>query len=207
MVVGAGEPRLVAYVVAPRDPPSLAEARRAVWDRLPGYAWPAAVVTVPALPRRPDGSADRLALSAPQAASGSCAGLASRRRPPSPVPGGRPVARRMATTTGSNSPSSTPSPPSAERGWRSAPAGGAMPHGGDAGGGGCERLARVSTGNGRWQRPSRKDSSPKEGPIKGGRAAPTRPAPHRATHPPHRHRPGPALAALAPLRVPHRSRR
>jgi hypothetical protein len=107
VVVGAGEPRLVAYVVAPRDPPSLAEARRAVWDRLPGYAWPAAVVTVPALPRRPDGSADRLALPLRRRPAAVASASPPGGGRPSPVPGGRPVARRMTTTTGSNSPSST----------------------------------------------------------------------------------------------------
>ncbi len=45
------------------EAPTLEELRRAVWDRLPGYAWPAAVM-VPALPRRPDGSLDQAALPA-----------------------------------------------------------------------------------------------------------------------------------------------
>ncbi len=59
------EPRLVAYVVPAGRPPTLEELRRAVWERLPGYAWPAAAVMVPLLPRGSDGGLDHHALPPP----------------------------------------------------------------------------------------------------------------------------------------------
>lgn len=66
-VVARGEPpRLVAYVVAEgARPPSLNAARLRVWQRLPGHAWPAALVGVDTLPRRADGRVDAAALPDP----------------------------------------------------------------------------------------------------------------------------------------------
>ncbi|MBW3547780.1 MAG: AMP-binding protein [Actinobacteria bacterium] len=61
----AGVERLVAYVVPDGEPPSLADLRVRLWRRLPGYAWPAAMVVVPDLPRLPTGGVDRAALPAP----------------------------------------------------------------------------------------------------------------------------------------------
>ena len=63
----AGAERLVAYVVPDGEPPSLAELRVRLWRRLPGYAWPAAMVLVPELGRRPGGELDREALLPPDA--------------------------------------------------------------------------------------------------------------------------------------------
>jgi hypothetical protein len=63
------DPRLVAYVVADgQSAPTLAELRRCIWTELPGYAWPADLVVVPSLPRRPDGQVDTAGLPAPEAA-------------------------------------------------------------------------------------------------------------------------------------------
>jgi len=46
-----GDPRLVAYVVPDGiDAPDLADLRAFLWSRLPGCAWPAALVTVAGLP-------------------------------------------------------------------------------------------------------------------------------------------------------------
>ena len=57
--------RLVAYVVPDGEPPSLADLRVHLWRRLPGYAWPAVMVLVPQLPRRPGRELDREALPPP----------------------------------------------------------------------------------------------------------------------------------------------
>jgi len=45
-----GEPRLVAHVVAVGRPPTLSQLRSFLWTRLPGYAWPSALVLVDRLP-------------------------------------------------------------------------------------------------------------------------------------------------------------
>jgi hypothetical protein len=46
-----GDPLLVAHVVPDgREPPNLADLRAFLWSRLPGYAWPAALVVVTELP-------------------------------------------------------------------------------------------------------------------------------------------------------------
>ncbi len=63
----AGAERLVVYVVPDGEPPSLTDLRVRLWCRLPGYAWPAAMVLVPQLPRRPGGELDREALPPPDA--------------------------------------------------------------------------------------------------------------------------------------------
>jgi len=50
----AGDPRLVAYVVADGDaPPTLARLRHSLWADLPGAIWPAEMVVVDALPGLP----------------------------------------------------------------------------------------------------------------------------------------------------------
>ncbi len=65
---GPGHPRLVAYVVADRDPPpTLVELRRALWAALPGSPWPASAVVVRRLRRLDDGRLDVDALPAPAA--------------------------------------------------------------------------------------------------------------------------------------------
>ncbi len=52
-------PRLVAFVVADDDDrPTLSGLRAALWAELPGSLWPARLVTVDALHRRPDGTLD-----------------------------------------------------------------------------------------------------------------------------------------------------
>jgi acyl-CoA synthetase (AMP-forming)/AMP-acid ligase II len=63
----AGQERLVAYVVPDGTPPSLTELRVLLWRRLPGYAWPAAMVVVPDLSRDRRGGPDRAALPEPEA--------------------------------------------------------------------------------------------------------------------------------------------
>ncbi len=45
-----GEPRLVAHVVPDGRPPTLSRLRSFLWTRLPGYAWPSALVLVDRLP-------------------------------------------------------------------------------------------------------------------------------------------------------------
>jgi ABC-2 type transport system ATP-binding protein len=68
---GPGDHRLVAYVVPGGEAGTeitLAELRSFVWSELPGYAWPAAMVVVPALPRSDDGTVDTTSLPAPPAA-------------------------------------------------------------------------------------------------------------------------------------------
>lgn len=76
-------PTMVAYVVPDDDgPPSLAQLRGFLWSRLPGYAWPAALVVVAALLRRPDGEADVGAMPLPQLAATAAHPSASELRPP-----------------------------------------------------------------------------------------------------------------------------
>ncbi|HVL99782.1 MAG TPA: AMP-binding protein [Egibacteraceae bacterium] len=54
-----GDPALVAHVVPEGRPPSVADVRRALWARLPGYACPAAIVVAVEGPGAdPTGSAD-----------------------------------------------------------------------------------------------------------------------------------------------------
>ncbi|MFP2933745.1 non-ribosomal peptide synthetase, partial [Pyxidicoccus sp. 3LG] len=62
-----GHKRLVAYVVAGEQAPSVAELRTALGERLPAYMVPSAFVVLPALPRTPNGKVDRRALPAPDA--------------------------------------------------------------------------------------------------------------------------------------------
>jgi amino acid adenylation domain-containing protein len=64
----AGERRLVAYVVAAGEPPSVSELRRFLGETLPDYLVPAAVVFLDALPLTPSGKLDRRALPAPDPA-------------------------------------------------------------------------------------------------------------------------------------------
>jgi hypothetical protein len=62
----AGDPRLVAYVVAADGAaPKAEELRRQVGDRLPEYMVPVAVVFLEAFPLSPNGKIDRQALPAP----------------------------------------------------------------------------------------------------------------------------------------------
>jgi amino acid adenylation domain-containing protein len=61
-----GENRLVAYVVAGREPwPDESELRRHLQQSLPDYMLPAAFVFLPSLPLLPSGKVDRRALPAP----------------------------------------------------------------------------------------------------------------------------------------------
>jgi amino acid adenylation domain-containing protein len=61
----SGGPRLVAYLVtAPGEAPSVAELRRFLADRLPGYMVPSAFVPLTALPLSPSGKVNRAALAA-----------------------------------------------------------------------------------------------------------------------------------------------
>jgi amino acid adenylation domain-containing protein len=63
---GAGGVRLVAYLVAEREPaPMVGELRQFLEERLPAYMVPAAFVFLPALPRLANGKVDRGALPPP----------------------------------------------------------------------------------------------------------------------------------------------
>ena len=63
---GSG-PILVAYVVPDRQPPpTLPQLRAALWEALPGSAWPAASVNVDTLPRGADGRPDLARLPPPE---------------------------------------------------------------------------------------------------------------------------------------------
>jgi amino acid adenylation domain-containing protein len=65
---GAGEQRLVAYVVPAGEPvPSVTDLRAHVAGALPDYMVPSAFVTLAALPLTPSGKVDRGALPAPDA--------------------------------------------------------------------------------------------------------------------------------------------
>ncbi len=60
-----GGPRLVAFAVADGDArPTLSRLRAALWAELPGSIWPARLVTVDAVRRRPDGTLDVEAMAA-----------------------------------------------------------------------------------------------------------------------------------------------
>jgi len=62
----SGERRLVAYVVAEREPlPTIAELRSFLKEKLPEYMVPALFVPLDALPLMPNGKVDRRALPAP----------------------------------------------------------------------------------------------------------------------------------------------
>lgn len=63
---GAGEPRLVAYVVPRGRPaPTIGMLRRGLSERLPAHMVPAAFVLLDALPLTPNGKVDRQALPSP----------------------------------------------------------------------------------------------------------------------------------------------
>ena len=66
--------RLVAYIVLAGQSAAItvSDIRSFLWSHLPGYAWPASVITLPALPRAADGSVDVSALPVP-ASSGHIA--------------------------------------------------------------------------------------------------------------------------------------
>jgi amino acid adenylation domain-containing protein len=73
---GAGERRLVGYVVAPAD--AAAELRAYLAARLPEYMVPAVIVALDALPLTPHGKVDRRALPAPDFAVDAGAYVAPR---------------------------------------------------------------------------------------------------------------------------------
>ena len=65
-----GDLRLVAYyVVAGQQPPSVADLKEHLRDRLPDYMVPSHFVVLPALPQTPNGKVDRKALPAPDVAT------------------------------------------------------------------------------------------------------------------------------------------
>ena len=61
----AGDTRLVAYLVAPGQPPTAGDVRAFLQARLPAYMVPASFVMLDALPRTPTGKVDRHALPSP----------------------------------------------------------------------------------------------------------------------------------------------
>ena len=64
-----GDPRLVAYLVPRNGEASTAELQQHLSRRLPPYMLPDDFVTLPALPRTPNGKVDRKALPAPERAA------------------------------------------------------------------------------------------------------------------------------------------
>ncbi|HEX5758263.1 MAG TPA: amino acid adenylation domain-containing protein [Thermoanaerobaculia bacterium] len=75
---GAGEKRLVAYVVPePGEPPPIPRLRERLRERLPEFMVPAAFVLLPSLPLTPSGKVDRRRLPAPEEADGRGAGAAA----------------------------------------------------------------------------------------------------------------------------------
>ncbi len=66
---GPGPERIVGCIVADGDAgrvPTLAELRVRLWAELPGYAWPAELAVLAAVPRTADGGVDVDALTAPE---------------------------------------------------------------------------------------------------------------------------------------------
>jgi amino acid adenylation domain-containing protein len=63
---GAGDPRLVAYLVARGAAPTTEELRSHLGDRLPAYMVPSIFVVMAALPLSPNGKVDRKALPEPE---------------------------------------------------------------------------------------------------------------------------------------------
>ncbi|NKI43821.1 non-ribosomal peptide synthetase [Streptomyces physcomitrii] len=69
---GESTPRLIAYLVGPRDEREAQEVRREAATRLPAYLVPSLCLVLDALPQTPNGKLDRAALPAPApAAAGS----------------------------------------------------------------------------------------------------------------------------------------
>ncbi|MEU6734015.1 amino acid adenylation domain-containing protein [Streptomyces physcomitrii] len=62
---GESSPRLIAYLVGPRDEREAQEARREAATRLPSYLVPSLCLVLDALPQTPNGKLDRAALPAP----------------------------------------------------------------------------------------------------------------------------------------------
>jgi amino acid adenylation domain-containing protein len=82
---GAGDRRLVAYLVAGEEEPRPRELRAFLAGKLPDYMVPGALVVLPELPLTPNGKVDRRALSQWAAAPGAAAADEESAQPRSPV--------------------------------------------------------------------------------------------------------------------------